>query len=136
VESAAESDDKLLESYFAAGELTEEQLKKGLYDGILKGSLLPVFCGSADKNIGAAPLLDFICDYGPRPFDAKNVSGVHPDSKSKVEWGATAKDPLCAFVFKTLVEAHVGNCHSSASIPDSFRSGPKRSTQATARPKK
>jgi elongation factor G len=108
IEAAAESDDKLLESYFASGELTEDQLKQGLAQGILKGCLLPVFCGSAEKNIGMAPLLDFFCDYGPKPFDVKKVSGMHPDNKEKVEWGSTSKDPLCAFVFKTLVEAHVG----------------------------
>ncbi len=108
VEAAAESDDKLLEDYFAAGELTEDQLKQGLAQGLLKGNLMPVFCGSAEKNAGTSALLDFICEYGPKPQDVKKVEGVHPDNKSKVEWGSTSKDNLCAYVFKTLVEAHVG----------------------------
>lgn len=108
VEAAAESDDALLEKYFESGELTDEQLKLGILQGILKGGILPVFCGSAEKNMGVSLLLDFISEFGPKPPDFKKIVGIHPESKAPVEWGVTTKDPLCAFVFKTLAEAHLG----------------------------
>ena len=109
MDAAAESDDTLFSKYIEAGVLSDEELKRGLVQGILKRTLLPVFCGSAEKNIGTVPLLEFACDSGPKPSDINNVTGFHPDSKSKVEWPSTSKDPLCAYVFKTLVEAHVGD---------------------------
>ena len=109
VEAAAESDDALLEKYFEAGDLTEEQFRQGLAQGLLKRTLLPVFCGSADKNVGPSLLLDFMAACGPIPSDVKKVTGVHPDTKAPIEWPAVSNQPLAALVFKTLVEAHVGD---------------------------
>ena len=59
VESAAESDDALMEAFFDAGSLTDEQLQQGIRKGLLNRTLIPVFCGSATKNFGTHPFLDF-----------------------------------------------------------------------------
>ena len=52
MESVAENDEELIEIFLDKGELTEEQLKKGIRDGVLKHGLVPVLCGSAFKNKG------------------------------------------------------------------------------------
>ena len=85
IESAAESDDALLEQYFDKGELSEDQLRMGLRKGILLRKVIPVLCGAAAKNLGVHSLLDFIIEFGPTPKDFGKVKGEHPDTKQPVE---------------------------------------------------
>lgn len=68
MEEAAEGDEELLEHYFAAGTLNEEEIKKGLREGLEKNAFVPVFCGSATHNSGIIPLLDFTAYDSPSPF--------------------------------------------------------------------
>jgi elongation factor G len=53
IEAVAESDDQLLEKYFEAGELTEEELKDGFKKAIINHSVVPVVCTAATRNVGA-----------------------------------------------------------------------------------
>ena len=85
MESAAESDDALLEAYFDAGTLTEEQLQKGLRKGILQQNLIPVLCGSAERNMGSHQLLDIIGSYGVSPKDFGIVKGKDAEGKNDIE---------------------------------------------------
>jgi len=108
MESAAESDDALLESYFDAGMLTEEQFQIGLRKGILQKTLIPVLCGSAGKNIGTHPLLDIIARYGPSPKDFISIKGKETDGGKEIERKIDDSESMCGLVFKTISEAHVG----------------------------
>ncbi|MBN1896020.1 elongation factor G [bacterium] len=108
VEAAAESDDDLLNQFFEAGDLTDEQVQAGLRKGILAGKLYPVLCGSAERNIGSAELMDFVGSYGPAPDDFIKVQGFGPDGKTAAERKISETDPLSCYVFKTISEAHVG----------------------------
>ena len=108
MESAAESDDELLEIYFDQGELSEEQFQKGLRKGIIQKTMMPVLCGSADKNIGVKSLLDFISEYEPSPADFEKVTGKALNSDKTDERKIQVDESLSALVFKTLSEAHVG----------------------------
>ena len=108
IESAAESDDAILEQFFETGELTGEQLKKGLHAGIVAGSLIPVLCGSAELNIGTDELLDFICAYGPMPSEFAPVEAKKIRSEDKIIIKREESEPLCSLVFKTLSVPHVG----------------------------
>ncbi len=106
IEKIAESDDAILEKYFEAGELSEEEINKGLAGGIAACKIYPVLCGSASKNYGIQPLLDFIAGYGPSPADRGPAVAVDSAHKEvKVELSGTQFN---AFVFKTLSEMHVG----------------------------
>jgi len=108
MEAAAESDDALLEKYFDAGELSEEEIKTGLKKGIAAGTCFPVFAGSADKNIGISSFLDFVGGFFPSPKDRPMVVGKKPDEDETVECPVSEVAPLCALVFKTVSEPHVG----------------------------
>ena len=108
MESAAESDDELLEIYFDKGELSEEQFQKGLRKGIIQKTMMPVLCGSAEKNIGVKSLLDFLGEYEPSPADFDKVKGKVPKSDDSVEREIKEGESLSALIFKTLSEAHVG----------------------------
>ncbi|MBW2731769.1 MAG: elongation factor G [Deltaproteobacteria bacterium] len=101
IEGIAESDDDLLEKYFEAGELTEEEIHQGLAAGILKGSFVPVFCGSATRNVGAQPLLDLIANNFPSPLTAGVVKGKDA-SGNDAERECKADAPMSALVFKSI----------------------------------
>ena len=108
VEAAAESDEDLMEAFFENDTLTEEQLVRGLRKGLLTQGITPVLCGSAGRNFGADQLLDFVATYGPAPSDFEGVVSHPKNSDEEVIRMPDPSEPLCAFVFKTLSEAHVG----------------------------
>jgi len=108
LESAAENDEAIMEAYFENESLTDEQLQVGLRKGISSGSLIPILCGSAEVNAGTDGLLDFVGSFGPTPLDKEKVTGTVPGKEDQKEQKLAADQSLCAFVFKTVSEAHVG----------------------------
>ncbi|MBN1881828.1 MAG: elongation factor G [Deltaproteobacteria bacterium] len=107
IESIAESDDELLEKYLDGGELTPEELANGMKSGVMNGTVIPVFCGSGLKNIGAQPLVDFLAQAGISPLERPEITAtdksgnaitVHPDPDG----------PLAAQVFKTIADPYAG----------------------------
>ena len=105
IEAAAEVDDKLIEKYLEGGELSQEELGAGLRQAVVSGKLVPIFTGSALKNIGFKLFLDAICDYLPSAKERKVVT-ITDSTKSTVEPSADA--PLAALVFKTSADPYVG----------------------------
>ena len=65
IEAAAESDDSLLEKYLDAGTLNEEEIQRGLREGILAGKVAPVLCCSATKLLGVRTLMSTIAELLP-----------------------------------------------------------------------
>ncbi|MDE3050725.1 MAG: elongation factor G, partial [Nitrospirota bacterium] len=100
-----------LEQYLAAGELTREDLIHGLRLGVQAGTIVPVYCGSAIRNIGIVPLLNAIVDFLPSPMDRASkipLEGLHPDTGETVIRRAVQEDPFSGVVFKTLIDPFVG----------------------------
>ncbi len=108
IEAVAESDDELLMKYLEGEELTDEEIKTGLRDGVLNGKIVPVLCGSAAKNMGIQPLMDTIINYLPSPADRPSVTGKVPESEETVERKADVNEPFAALVFKTMADPYVG----------------------------
>jgi elongation factor G len=111
VEKVAESDDALLEKYLEGGELTEEEVLRGVRAGSLNRKFIPVACGSALKNIGVQPLLDAIvlCLGSPRDMAAlRPIKGKNPKDGSTAARTPEAGQPLSAYVFKTLADPFTG----------------------------
>jgi elongation factor G len=110
-EGVAEHDDRLLEQYLATGELTKEDLTEGLRLGVQAGAIVPLYCGSAIKNIGIIPLLNAVVDFLPSPMEhmAKaSLEGLRPDTGEAVSRRAAHEDPFSGIVFKTLIDPFVG----------------------------
>jgi elongation factor G len=108
VEDIAESDEKLMDKYLDAGELTDDELKAGLKKGVMSLSLLPVACGSAVKNIGIAPLIDLVIKALPSPLERGPVTGKKP-GKDEVEIRKPEESaPFSALVFKTIADPYAG----------------------------
>ena len=108
IEAAAESNDELLEKYFAEEKLSDEEVKAGLRAATLEGTVVPVFCGSATGNIGSEILLDGMIDYLPSPLDRGEVKGIDPKSDSEVVRKPSVDEPLSALVFKTMADPYAG----------------------------
>lgn len=108
MEGVAETDEALLEKFCQAGELTLSELMQGLLNGVRSGQFVPVFCGSATKNVGVHHLMDFIATSFPNPADRGSITGHVPDGEEPVVRQCTGGDPFSALVFKTIVDPYTG----------------------------
>ena len=106
IEFIAESDDALMEKFFAQGGLSEEEMRASLHEAIQKQVFVPLFCTAAESNIGVARLMDIIAKYGSSPVDRPRVEAVDGEG-NQVEIKLTDPDPVL-FVFKTKSEAQFG----------------------------
>jgi elongation factor G len=106
IEMVAEADEHLMEKFFEAGTLTDDELRSGLRSATITAKLFPLVCTSALANIGIQPLLDAMLAYLPspadRPYPAQDASGA--------ERTVTADDkgPTAAFVWKTIADPFAG----------------------------
>ena len=103
VEKAAENDEKLMELYFQKGSLDEDELREGLKIGMMKHQVFPVFCLSAKKDMGSGRLMGFIDNVAPSAVDAP---AEMMDDGTEVKCDPAR--PTQLFVFKTLIEPHLG----------------------------
>ncbi len=108
VEAAAENDDELVTKYLEGEELTNEEVARGVRLGIRAGKLVPVFCGSALKNLGSITLLDSMVQYFPAAADMPPAKGKDPQSNAEIERKISDAEPFSALVFKTLADPYVG----------------------------
>ena len=108
VELAAEQDDALMEKYFEEGDLTVEEIKKGLRVATLAMKVTPVLCGSSYKNKGVQNLLDAIVDYLPSPLDVGAMSGINPDTDKEDSREPSEDAPFCGLAFKIATDPFVG----------------------------
>ncbi|MBX3077629.1 MAG: elongation factor G [Cryobacterium sp.] len=109
LEAVAETDDALLEKYFAGEELTVAEIKSGIRKLTISSTMYPVLCGSAFKNRGVQPMLDAVIDYLPNPLDVPAVEGFDPRDESVViERHPDPKDPFAALAFKVAVHPFFG----------------------------
>lgn len=103
VEKAAENDEKLMEMYFEKGSLEENELRQGIKLGMLHHDVYPVFCMSAKKNMGSGRLMSFIDNVVPSATELK--AEKLEDGKELL---CDPKGPASIFIFKTLIEPHLG----------------------------
>ena len=108
VEAAAEGDEELLDKFLGDGELSEEEIRKGLRARTLAGDLVVTMCGSAFKNKGVQAVLDVIVDLMPSPVDVPAITG-HLDDVSEGERPADDSEPFAALAFKIATDPVVGN---------------------------
>ncbi len=123
IEFIAESDDTLLEKFFDEGGLSEEELRSGLHDAILNGSVIPLVATSAQKNVGVSRLLDLIAKYCPSPADFPGLTANKSGSGEQVTVSPSSDQPACLLVFKTVSEPHVGELSFFRVYSGSVKSG-------------
>ena len=107
IEAVAEQDEELMMKYLDGGELTEEEIKKGLRVGTIANTIVPVTCGSSYKNKGVQELLDAIIDYMPAPTDIAHIKGETPNGE-ETEAKTSDSEPFAALAFKIATDPFVG----------------------------
>ncbi|OUT09587.1 elongation factor G [Campylobacter concisus] len=107
IEAVSETDDSLMEKFFAGEELTEEEIKKGIKAGCLRMTITPMLCGTAFKNKGIQPLLDAVVDYLPAPDEIAAINGVYEDG-TEVTVESTDNGEFAALAFKIMTDPFVG----------------------------
>ena len=108
VEAAAEAEESLLEKYLEDGDLSEEEIRRGLRLRTINNEIVVTMCGSAFKNKGVQAMLDAIVDFMPSPLDVPPIKGILEDD-SKAERGADDNQPFAALAFKIATDPFVGN---------------------------
>lgn len=111
VEKIAEADDTLLEKYLEGGELTSDEIIKGVKEAALTRRFIPAVCGSAALNIGITQLMDVILLCLPSPEEMSRISpikGMHPKEGKQIERKPLTTEPLTAYVFKTIADPFAG----------------------------
>ncbi len=109
IENAAEANEELMEKYLEGGELSTEEIKKGLRIRTLNNEIVPALCGSAFKNKGVQAMLDAVIEYLPSPVDVPPIKGVLDDAEgTEAERHASDDEPFAALAFKIATDPFVG----------------------------
>ena len=109
-EAIAETDEVLMDKYFAGEEFSAEEITTGLHKGVVNGDIVPVIVGSAQQNIGIHTLLEFLKRYMPCPtelFSGERI-GKDPETNKDKRVKIADETPFSAIVFKTLVDPFIG----------------------------
>ena len=103
VETIASNDEGLMEKYFEQGELSEEDMNAGLQTSMIRHDIFPLFCASAEKNMGSGRIMGFIDNVCP-------AANEMPHQKTTAGGVLTCdeKGPACIFILKTIIEPHIG----------------------------
>ena len=108
-EQVAETDEALMEKFFMEP-FTEEELLKGIKEGIRQRSVTPVFCGCAMNGLGTAALLDNLVRFAPSPLEGKPAVRVDEEGKES-EFPLNPDGPATAFVFNTVADQYGKNSY-------------------------
>ncbi|MBL7754774.1 MAG: elongation factor G [Chitinophagaceae bacterium] len=126
VEAVAANDEGLMEKYFEQGNLSEADLKNGLHVAMLHHELFPVFCASAERNMGSGRIMSYIDYVCPSPQEMpaqKSIQGQEvicdPDA------------PACIFIFKTIIEPHIGELSLFKVFSGTIKSGTELVNETT-----
>ena len=107
IESAAEANEELMNKYLEDGELSEEEIVKGLRQRTIACEIQPMLCGTAFKNKGVQRMLDAVVQFLPAPTDIPPVEGFDLDDKP-VTREASDDAPFSSLAFKIMTDPYVG----------------------------
>jgi len=109
VEAAAEANEELMNKYLEEGDLSEDEIKRGLRARTIATEIHPMLCGTAFKNKGVQRMLDAVIDYLPSPVDIPDVQGTDPDDEEKsLARKADDGEKFSALAFKLMTDPFVG----------------------------
>ena len=130
IETLAEIDDDIMEAYLSEKPISTETLVKAIRKGTIEMKIVPVICGSALRNKGIQPLLDYIVEFLPSPADIPPIKGNHPVTGEIIECPPQEKVPLAALIFKvsmiegrklSFVRIYSGKLHVGDEVYNSAR---------------
>ena len=108
MEAAAEANEELMERYLDEGELSIEDIKKGLRMRTLANEIVVATCGSAFKNKGVQAVLDSVIEFLPAPDEVKAIRGEVDEDGTEELREADDNAPFAALAFKIATDPFVG----------------------------
>ncbi len=126
IEAVAGNDELLMEKYFDKGELNEDEIKSGLRSAMIHHDLFPLFCLSAQKNMGSGRLMGFIDNVCP---SANEMPAQLTKLGEKLKCDASG--PACIFIYKTISEPHVGDLSFFKVYSGTIKSGMELENETT-----
>jgi elongation factor G len=126
VEAIASNDETLMEKYFDQGELDEDEMKMGMKKAMINHDIFPLFCISAERNMGSGRLMGFIDNVCP------SANEMPPQiTRQGKELPCDAKAPACIFIYKTVTEPHVGELSFFKVYSGTVKSGMELENETT-----
>ena len=109
LETAAEANEELMNTYLETGYLSEDQIKQGLRIRTISNEIVPMLCGSAFKNKGVQAMLDAVVELMPSPVDVPAIKGLDEDDIEKeILRKPGDAEPFSALAFKVMTDPFVG----------------------------
>ncbi|MDD8019376.1 MAG: GTP-binding protein, partial [Bacteroidota bacterium] len=99
IEKIAESDEALMDKFFQNGTLSNEEIKKGLHQGLVGRKIYPIFAASSSTNVGVSNILDFVANFCPPPSEFAKVKAMDAKTKKDIEVSISAHGETSLFVF-------------------------------------
>ncbi len=100
--------ESLMEKYLEGEDISDDELKAAIRQGVLDIEIIPVLCGTAFKNKGVQTLLDAVVEFMPAPVDVPAIKGVLPDSEDEVTRVSSDDEPFASLAFKVMTDPFVG----------------------------
>jgi elongation factor G len=126
IEAIASNDETLMEKYFDKGELEEEEMKSGLKKAMISHDIFPLFCLSAERNMGSGRLMGFIDVVCPSACEMPAQKTIRGE-----EVTCDANGPACIFIYKTISEPHVGEMSFFKVYSGTIRTGMELENEST-----
>ena len=126
VEAIASNDESLMEKYFDKGELDEDEMKAGLKKAMINHDIFPLFCLSAERNMGSGRLMGFIDNVCPSANEMPPQKTIKGENLPCNENG-----PACMFIYKTVSEPHVGELSFFKVYSGCIKSGMELENEST-----
>ena len=105
IEVAADEDEEILDLYLSGEAVPTARIRAALRKATLEQRIVPVLVGSALKNVGVQPVMAAVCDFLPSPLEVPAATGIEPESKNKISFEVSHKEPLSALVFKVAMDS-------------------------------
>jgi elongation factor G len=105
IEVASDEDEEILDLYLSGEAVDPAKIRVALRKATLEQTIVPVLVGSALKNIGVQPVMAAVCDFLPSPLEVPAATGIEPESRSKISFDVSHKEPLSALVFKVTMDS-------------------------------
>lgn len=108
LEAVAETDEKLMEKYFADEEISPEEIQVAYKKGVVEKQIVPVLCGSCINSTGISVLMDTMISLFPAPNEGNGMLATVKNSEELIQVKCDEKEKASIFVFKTLVDPFIG----------------------------
>lgn len=109
IEKAVEQDENAMEKYLGGEEISKEELKHAIREGVLNNEIYPVYCGTALQNVGVQPVLDAVIWFLPAPSDLPDIAGHDvKDEEKEINVKADDSEPFAGLAFKVATDPYVG----------------------------